>query len=511
MPKPFFIYLSVFLGSLAISLDFASVDLALPSLERDYDLNLDQVQWVINGYVIAFAVLMVTGGRFADAYGRKRIFLLGMAIFGLSSLVGGMAWSGGSIIAFRVLQGVGAALMWPAMIGLACAAVGEKNRGFALGLVMGTCSIGNAAGPVVGGALTLWLSWRWVLWINVPMAALAMLITALTVPRDPPVEGPRPQNDFLGMAILTVGLVALMVVAYQVQTWGWSSGKTLGLLALAVLLLGTFPWVERRVPEALVPPALMRNPEFLTLCLSAMVICELFFVVLLYFTQYAMKFRGDNPMWAGACVVPFMLSYGVVSYAGGPLYARFGARRLLAWGLGATIIAGVLLAAGGMNGEGWIYNGALILLGLGVGAVIPTISTRAIETVGVAHASLASGVTFMCQLSGAALLLAVTTALFTYGTNRTLHEQLALNGLTLSPVQAQKVDALLAGGKTLHTFVKEPDLNPSTLLTSVTVAYQSGLQLALWASTGLVVFTLLLVLRFVPPRATTIAASNAPP
>jgi len=500
MRSPFFIYLSVFLGSLAISLDFASVDLALPSLERNYSLDLVQVQWVINGYVIAFAVLMVTGGRFADAYGRKRIFLIGMAIFGLASLVGGMAWSGGAVIAFRVLQGVGAALMWPAMIGLACAAVGEKNRGFALGLVIGTCSIGNAAGPVVGGALTQWLSWRWVLWINVPMAALAMLITALTVPRDPPAASP-PKNDYLGMFILTVGLVALMVVAYQVETWGWFDVKTLGLIGVAVLLLGAFPFVEHRVSEALVPPELMRNREFLSLCVAAMGICQVFFIVLLYFTQYAMKFRGDSPMWAGARVVPFMLSYGVVSYAGGPLYARFGARRLLVWGLVATILAGALLAAGGMDRSGWVFNGSLILLGLGVGAAIPTISTRAIETVGVARASLASGVTFMCQLSGAALLLAITTAFFTYGSHRAFFAEVVRGGLTLSPPQLDTVNTLLAGAKTLHTLVKHPALYSPAVISAVTHAYQSGLQLALWISAALVVIPLLLVLRYVPPLA----------
>jgi EmrB/QacA subfamily drug resistance transporter len=501
MHQRLLIYLSVFIGSLAISLDFASVDLALPSLEKQYGLDLDQVQWVINGYVIAFAVLMVTGGKLADAYGRKRVFQIGMALFGLASLFGGMAWSGGAVIAFRVLQGVGAALLWPAMIGLSCAAVGEKNRGFALGLVMGTCSIGNSAGPVVGGALTQWLDWRWVLWINVPMAVLTMAITARAVPADDS-HGEHPQNDYLGMALLSGGLVALMIVVYQVGTWGWASGKTLGLLAFAAVLLGAFPVVEHRVRDALVPPELMRNREFLALCLSAMGICQLFFIVLLYFTQYAMKFHGDSPMWAGACVVPFMLSYGLVSYLGGPLYAHLGARRLLIAGLLSTIVAAAFLAAGGMDQENWIFNSLLILLGLGVGAVIPTVNTRAIETVGVARASLTGGVTFMCQLAGASLVLAIATALFTAGSHHALAQSLAQQHLTLSPAEQQSVDTVLAGAKTIHTLVKTPVLDSAPLRAAVTAAYQSGLQLALWASTGLIALILLLVLRYVPARKT---------
>ena len=119
-----FVYAAIIVGTLAISLDFASVDLALPALEAQYGLDLASVQWVINGYVLAFAVLMVAGGRLADGYGRRNVFLVGMAIFALASLFGGMAWSGGSVIGFRVLQGVGAALLWPAMIGMATAVVG---------------------------------------------------------------------------------------------------------------------------------------------------------------------------------------------------------------------------------------------------------------------------------------------------------------------------------------------------------------------------------------------------
>ena len=155
-----FIYAAIIMGTLAIALDFASVDLALPALEHQFGLNLETVQWVINGYILAFSVLMVTGGRLADGYGRKRIFLIGMGVFAFASLLGGAAWSGGSVIAFRVLQGVGAAMLWPAMIGMACAALGDDKRALALGLIFGTCSVGNAAGPVLGGALTQYLSWR---------------------------------------------------------------------------------------------------------------------------------------------------------------------------------------------------------------------------------------------------------------------------------------------------------------------------------------------------------------
>ena len=488
------------MGALAIALDFASVDLALPALERQFALDLQSVQWVINGYVLAFAVLMVMGGKMADAYGRRKVFLLGMGIFAVASLLGGMAWSGNAVIAFRVLQGVGAALLWPAMIGMACAAVGESRQAVALGLIFGTCSLGNAAGPVVGGALTQWFSWRWVLWVNVPMALVAMLLTLRSVPRDPSRKGDAPQNDFAGMVALTGGLVALMMVVYQVQSWGWASPKTLGLLALAAVLLGAFPFIEKRAREPLVPLDLMRSREFQTLCLSVMVICQLFFIVLLYYTQYAMKFLGDNPMVAGFRVVVFMLSYGVVSYFGGPLSKMFGTQRLLVIGLISATVASVLLGVVG-PGAAWLpFNALMVLLGIGVGAVIPTVSARAIETAGTEKAGLVSGITFMCQLAGSAFMLAVNTAIFSAVSALRLDQLFAREGVTLTAAEEAAVGNVMAGAQNVHQLHLQNHTvaQVGDLAGIVSQAYLDGLQVVMWFSAVLVVIALALVLRFVP-------------
>lgn len=499
--KNLFIYVAVILGSLAIALDFASVDLALPALERQFGLDFEGVQWVINGYVIAFAVLMVAGGKMADAYGRKLVFLIGMAVFAFASLLGGMAWSGGSVIAFRVLQGVGAAMLWPAMIGMACGAVGEKNRGFALGLIFGSCSLGNAAGPVVGGALTEWFSWRWVLWINVPMAILPILITLWRIPKDTPGAAP-PRNDYAGMVSLTGGLVALMLVVYKVQIWGWADPKTLGLFALATILLAAFPVIEKRAPEPLVPLDLMRSREFLTLCVCVMVICELFFIVLLYYTQYAMKFMGADPVAAGLRVVAFMLSYGVVSYFGGPLTKYFGTRRLLIIGLFCAVVASVLLGIFGPGASFVLFNAILILLGLGVGATIPTVSARAIETAGEDKAGLVSGITFMCQLAGSALLLAINTAIFAAVGTMRLGQLLAEKGIDLTAAEKASAADVMTGAQTVSQLhlVNHSIAELGNLAQIVNQSYLDGLQVVMWLSGVLVALTFVLVLCFVPGR-----------
>lgn len=505
MGRNFFLYAAIVIGSMAIALDFASVDLALPALQEQFGLSLESVQWVINGYVLAFSVLMVAGGKMADSHGRKKVFLLGMGVFALASLLGGLAWSGGAVVGFRVLQGAGAALLWPAMIGLGCAAAGDARRGFVLGLIFGTCSLGNAAGPVVGGALTQWFSWRWVLWINVPMALFSMGVLILKVPRDADSSG-NPKNDFPGMLLLTTGLVALMLFVYQVQPWGWTDPRVIGLLVVAAGTLAAFPFVERRAAEPLIPPDLMRNREIMTLCLCALVICQLFFIVLLYFTQYAMKFLGEDPMWAGARVVQFMLAYGLVSYLGGPLSSWFGTRRLLAIGLGCALAASVSLGIFGPGAGPVIFNASLVLLGVGVGAVIPTVSARAIETAGSGRASLVSGITFMCQLAGSALMLAINTAVFAAVSFHQLDGILARENVVLTQAERAEVQAVMTGAQSVRAFHLPPAEEVGNLSKWVSQAYEGGLQVVLWISAALVMLTLLAVLRFVP-RASTSPAS----
>lgn len=494
-----FIYAAIIIGSLAIALDFASVDLALPALEQQFGLNLETVQWVINGYVLAFAVLMVTGGRLADGYGRKRVFLIGMGVFAFASLLGGAAWSGGSVIAFRVLQGVGAAMLWPAMIGMACGALGDDRRALALGLIFGSCSVGNAAGPVLGGALTQYLSWRWVLWVNVPMAIFAMLVTLWKVPWDRS-EGARPRNDYIGMSLLTFGLVAFMLFIYQSDDWGLGDFRTIGLAVATIALLGLFPFFEHRTREPLVPPDIMRNREIQTLCLCTMVMCQLFFIVLLYVTQYGMKFLGQDPVQAGMRVVQFMLTYGVISYFGGPLCKWFGSRQLILIGLVSATAASVLLGLVGPGG-GWLaFNGSMVLLGIGVGAVIPTISVRAIETVGTSKASLVSGITFLCQLAGAAAMLAINTVIFEAVSAGRVKQLFDTQNVTLTASQQTAVGALLNGPGSIHEIPAALVKDTGNAANLVAQAYGDGLQVVLWFSAVLVVVVLLLVLRFVPRK-----------
>ena len=208
------------LGVLVIANDFTALNVALPSIEHDLDTDVGTTQWVINAYALTFGMAIVTGGKLADMFGRRRVFFIGSVIFAVFSVAGGFAPNTGLLIAARVGMGIGGALMWPAILGMTFAALPESKAGLAGGLILGAAGIGNAMGPLIGGALSDLASWRWIFFLNVPIAALAILVTYLKV-HQPPVEVDERRIDYGGIATLSLALVFLLVGMDQAADWGW--------------------------------------------------------------------------------------------------------------------------------------------------------------------------------------------------------------------------------------------------------------------------------------------------
>ncbi len=462
------IFVACMIGALAIGIDFASVNLALPAMQHEFGMDLNAAQWVINGYVVTFAVLMVSGGRFADTYGRRRLFLIGQAIFGAASLLGGLAPTGGIVIVARVLQGVGGACLWPALVGIACASVDEKNRGTAVGVTIGAASLGNVAGPIVGGALTQWLSWRWVLLINVPLAIIASLITLLFVRSDKSSLKPEP-NDWTGIATISIGLVAIMLAVDQSMSWAWMNFKTLALVGVAMVLLTMFPFIERRKPNALVPWPLMTNSAFMVACLVISTTVQVFFVINLYLPEYNEKFRGDDPLKAGLHVAAFMLGFAMVSFVSGRLYERLGAKTMSSGGLLIVAAAMTALALLGPDLVWWIQSPILIFVGVGLGAIIPALTTAAVAAADISHASLASGLSFMAQLAGGALVFAIATTIFASVATRSLQHRLGTVWMQSSHQQYAAMQSLLLGADAVK------DLGASVTASQIQVSRSSYL------------------------------------
>jgi EmrB/QacA subfamily drug resistance transporter len=433
--------LAVFL----IANDFTALSVALPNIEGEFDSDVSSVQWVINGYALVFGVFIVTGGRLADMFGRRRLFFVGAAIFAAFSAVAAVAPSLGVLLAARALMGVGGAIMWPAVLGMTFAALPEHKAGLAGGLVLGVAGLGNAFGPLLGGFLTDALSWRWVFVINLPVAAVAAFVTWRHI-HQPTEHDAGARIDGWGVATLTVALVALLLALDEVADLGWGDPLIIGLLALCVTAMAAFVAVERRMGEnALVPRDVMRNPDFTFACVAVLSTAATFFASLLYLPQFFQKLLGYSPLEAGVALLPLMMTFALLSFVAGSLYERLGAKPILSVGV-SLMFAGILLLS--FLGEGSGLPATLpgmLILGCGFGLFISTITTAAVTSLAAARASLGGAILYMFQVAGGSVGLALTTTIFTRSAQDRLYSDAGALGIGAGTQELDDVQGVLAG------------------------------------------------------------------
>lgn len=395
---------------LVVANDFTALSVALPTIERDLDTTLSTAQWVINAYALVFGVLIVTGGKLADAFGRRRAFVAGAAIFAGFSLLGGVAPDAAWLIACRAAMGVGGALMWPAILGMTYAVLPKAKAGLAGGLILGAAGLGNAVGPLVGGVLTDALSWRWILVVNLPVAALAVLVTLRAIAPDP--GGERERLDVAGVATLSLGLLAALVALDQSSDWGWGDPRVVGAMVAAAVLLVAFVVRERRAGDtALVPRDVMGNRTFAAACLAVVLMSAVFFATLLYLPQFMAKELGYEPLQAGAGLLPMMATFGLVSFVAGPLYGHAGPKLMVSAGAACIALAMILLS-GLEAGDGYAaLVPGMVVLGVGIGLFYSSVTTAGVTALDDSRSSLAGGIVYMFQIAGGSVGLGINTAI----------------------------------------------------------------------------------------------------
>jgi EmrB/QacA subfamily drug resistance transporter len=398
---------------LIIANDFTALSVALPAIERDLDAELSTVQWVINAYALTFGVLIVTGGRLADTFGRRRAFVAGAAIFAGFSVLGGAAQGVVWLLACRALMGIGGALMWPAILGMTYAVTPRSRAGLAGGIILGAAGLGNAIGPLLGGALTDALSWRWIFFVNVPVAVVGVLVTLWAIPADAP-DAEHERLDVRGVATLSGGLVALLVALDQSDAWGWGDPRVLALAVICVVMLAAFGLVERRAGDAaLVPPSVMRNARFAWCCVAVLLMSAVFFAALLYLPQFMTKELDFSAVQAGAGLLPMMATFAATSFAAGPIYTRAGPKVVVSAGA-ACITVGILLLSQISGGDDYAaLVPGMAVLGIGVGLFYSSVTTAAVTALDESRASLAGGIVYMCQIGGGSVGLGLNTAIVT--------------------------------------------------------------------------------------------------
>jgi EmrB/QacA subfamily drug resistance transporter len=430
-----------------IMLDNTVVNVALPSIQKDLGASISGLEWTINGYTLSFAVLLATGGRLGDIFGRRRMFLAGVVIFALSSATAGFAVDETALVISRVVQGVGAALMMPGTLSIITDAFPAHERGKAMGTWAGVSALALAVGPVLGGFLTEHVSWRAIFYINIPVAIGAVLATTFAVRESRDTSVGR-DVDYPGVAVLTIGLTALVLALVEGNGWGWGSPEIVGLLALAALALPAFVFVENRVKAPMVHFELLSDRNFLGAVVVAMIISFAMLGVFFFLALYMQDILGYTPLEAGIRFLPSTLMIVGIAPVAGRLSDRFGPRWLIAGGL--VIVAASLFSFSRIAIDSSYLDllPGFMLLGIGIAMTMSPMTSAAMNAVPVQKAGLASGVLSMFRMVGGSLGVAVTGAIFQGLVSSKLDSLLGSSGVTAA--QRDQISEGLGSGTVPH-------------------------------------------------------------
>jgi len=389
-----------------VMLDNTVVNVALPSIQNDLHTSIAGLQWTVNAYTLAFGVLLVTGGRLGDIFGRRRVFLTGVVLFAVSSLFIGFSQSSAWLIGGRAAQGVGAALMMPATLSIITNVFAPHERGRAIGMWAGVSAMALAIGPVLGGVLVEHVSWQSIFFINLPVAAGAVAVT-LFATRESRDETVEPTVDFAGVAAITVGLTALTLALVEAGEWGWTSARVLGLFALAAIGLTAFALVERRVTVPMVDFAFFRSRTFLGANVVAFIVSFTMLGMFFFLTLYMQNILRYSPLEAGIRFLPTTLMVIVIAPIAGRQTDRIGPRPLITAGLALVAVSLVWQSfLTPTSGFGFLLPG-FVLMGIGIALVMSPMTTAAMNAVDRSKAGVASGILAMNRMVGGTLGVAV--------------------------------------------------------------------------------------------------------
>ncbi len=399
------------LSMFMIMLDSTVVNVALPSIQKDLKTSVDQLEWVVNGYTLSFAALLVTGGRLGDIFGRRLIFMIGVAVFAISSATAGLAQSPDMLVASRIAEGVGGALMMPATLSIITDAFSVEERGKAIGTWAGISGLALSFGPLAGGFLTEDVSWRAIFYINLPIAVLALLASLFAV-RESRDEKAERSVDYLGVILLTVALTAIVLALIEGNDWGWGSARVVGLLAGGVVATGAFLFTESRVKAPIVEFTFFRSRNFIGANTVAMIISFAMMGSFFFLAIYLQDLLGFSPLETGVRFLPTTIVIVIAAPIAGRVADRIGSRWPMVLGLAITSVSLYLFAQMTASTTYSDLLLAFILLGLGIGMTMSPMSTAAMNAVAVDKAGVASGTLQMFRMMGGTIGVAATGAIF---------------------------------------------------------------------------------------------------
>jgi EmrB/QacA subfamily drug resistance transporter len=415
------------LGLIAVAqfmvvLDATIVNVALPTIKVDVGFSEQNLSWVLNAYTLIFGGFLLLGGRAADRLGRRRLFMAGIVTFSGASLICGLSQSEGMLLGARGLQGLGGAMVSPAALSIILTTFGEgpeRNRALAVwGAIAGA---GGAVGLLLGGIIVEVLSWRWVFFVNVPIGAIVLLLAPKIVPESRSESAQEGGYDFGGAIAITTGTIALVFTLIKADSWGWTSGKTLGGFAVALILLVGFVLIEQRHKDPLVPLRIFKNRSLSGSDATLLVVAAALFGVFFFCTLYVQQVLGYSALKTGFCFLPLSVSLIAASALASQLVDRTGPKPVLSVGLLIATVGFVLLTR--VNGHNDYWNHllpAMVVLGFGLGLSFVPITIAATSGVAPGDAGLASGLLNTTQQVGGSLGLAILSSVSTSRANSAL-------------------------------------------------------------------------------------------
>jgi EmrB/QacA subfamily drug resistance transporter len=392
-----------------IMLDNTVVNVALPSIQRDLGADLSELEWIVTGYALTFASLMLVGGKVADAYGRRLIFVIGIVVFTFASLMCGLADSSEMLIGSRVLQGAGAALMNPATLSIIAATFPPRERGTAIGIWAGTSALALAIGPLVGGLITEHIDWSWIFFVNVPVGALGIVASFLFI--DESRDETHERLDLPGLVTSALGLFALTYGLIEANTYGWGSARILGAFVLAAVALLAFIALEKQQRAPMLPLDLFRNRTYTGANLVMLLVALAMFGVFFFVSLYMQNILGYSAVQTGAAFLPMTVLIVLVAPIAGKTSDRLGSRGLMTGGMILLAVQLLLFSQLSANASFWNLLPALLIGGVGMACTMTPSAAAATRSVPVDKAGVGAAVLNSARQVGGTMGVAIMGAI----------------------------------------------------------------------------------------------------
>jgi EmrB/QacA subfamily drug resistance transporter len=445
-----------------VALDLLVVSIALPTIQGDLGASLGQVQWAVTGYGLAFAVLMPAGAALGDRFGRRKVFVVGLVVFAAASAACALSQGVGALIAARVVQGSGAALVMPLAVALLGSALADEQRGRALGVFEGLTGLATIAGPPVGGSVAYLVGWEWIFWVNVP---IALLLIPLVRNRIGESRGPDSALDLRGMALVTGGAFGLVWGLVRGNESGWNSPNVVVPLLLGAVLIVLFVSSQRRAKEPMFPLRLFSNRTFAASALVSLLLYAALYGTVFFLAQYLQVGLGYSALDAGLLLIPWTATLLAVAPLAGALADRLGNRPVL--------VAGLLLKAAGLA---WLAAIAtpdtsyaalvipVLVEGIGTSMAIPVVQSAMLGAVSPVDIGKASGINGLSQEFGGVFGVAVLVAMFTTVGSYTSASSF-VTGFVVATAACAALAAVaaviaLGAGRGMEAFNQLPDQEP---------------------------------------------------